>query len=294
MVKLRRIASRAVPAALGLGLVLASTGAAAQNYANSAKGYANVFTGLVNNWANVDTGQLTQPLLPFAATALPNMQPDVDASLSGQVATGRISFQAAADAGYDSYGGAGTISMSAAWSDTLTLQSASLPAGTSVSLQFTLVLSGALGISGDQDVPAHIQDANSADLVASMSPQVSLANPQLVEGGILQGGTFGSGPDFPAGSYSTLGASNVGSSFQLSGDVSYYVVASSGQVSPLVQSFISGTAMVYVTVLTPGVTVASASGYDYAPAAVPEPPAAALWLAGLAGMAGLARRRVRF
>lgn len=50
------------------------------------------------------------------------------------------------------------------------------------------------------------------------------------------------------------------------------------------------SATLYVEALTEGATVHSLSGHDYAPLAVPEPQALALWLCGLVGVAAAARR----
>ena len=291
-------ATSMVALAYALALAAGCPTAGAASYSNSAQGYANVFTGLVNNSVFVagspsGTGPLNQPSVPVMLAPAPSVAPGITATLAGSAATARLMLAAdtLADWSQTDGGGAGTVSVSLNWADTLTLVSSVLPAGSPVSLQFTLVLEGSSALSGDNNTAAHIQDPSSSDIVASLSAGVSLGSPVVVEAGILQGGQFGSGTSFPAGRYGTQGASSVGSSFDLSGGLQSFVVASSSSASPQVHSLLSGTAMAFVSVLTPGVTLESASGHDYAPAlTVPESPAAALMGLGLLVLGARVRR----
>ena len=54
-------------------------------------------------------------------------------------------------------------------------------------------------------------------------------------------------------------------------------------------SLVIGSAYMTIEALTPGVTLSSASSYNYAP--VSEPGTWALWLSGLAALGAMARRR---
>jgi len=286
-----------IDALLCLGLITAALPfeAGALPYDVQARGYVEAFPGLDNSdtWiagSNTGTGLLMQPSYGYSLSLTANSdQGTQNAGSSGTVAPGSIAFSSTASSRGN--GGNGADSIALDWSDTVTLVSA-LPAGTPVTLRYTLVVDGSLAVNGDHNAAAHIQDPGSADVVIGLTPGIAGVQPLVLEAGILDGNLFGSASVFPGGRYALVGQAGSGSSFSFSVDLESFVNASSSDASPSPDSFAQGSIRLYVDTLTPGVTLVSASGVSYASPA-PGPAAWAMLLPGLGLLAAAARRRTR-
>jgi len=261
-------------------LLLPPNDARAGSYYVEARGYVQGFTGAQNNLTYINgnyqgTGNLAQQVYNFNLVQSAYGEAAIaSAILGGYVSPGAIGTSATSQ-GLGVGGAEGIISAALTWGDTLTLLSTSLPKGTPINLQFTLALSGNLGVTGDNFYVNHIQDPNSAIFQAGLSVFLPGAGSITATGGLLDGTTFGYPPNFPAGLYTMSAIAQVGDSFAISGYANSSTVAYSGTLSPEVTAFVDAehTSRVFVQVLTPGVTLESASGATYAPAAaaVPEP-----------------------
>ena len=269
------------------------------------------FTGLLNNQTPLNTGTLQQTAYSFdinqsASTDVPICGGSPQTCLTGNetgtgAATGSVTPGAihlsliststtnpttpTVLGNSNPLGAEGQAQASIAWTDTITIVSSTLAPGTAVSLRFTLSLHGSLGVSGDNLAAAHIQDANSADVVATLSPGVQLATPLVESGGIVQGGTFDGNPNFPAGDFTTIGLAFVGTPFTISGSMDGLTQANteaSANTSD-VTSFLNAmnTAETFIDILTPGASLQSASGSTYDRVSVPEPSTLALSVATL-------------
>jgi MYXO-CTERM domain-containing protein len=154
------------------------------------------------------------------------------------------------------------------WWDTVTLTSSTLPAGTTVDVQFRLDL------DATTVVPSQ----------AAPTPYTKL------------GASFDFyGPDLTAFTSGTSSASSIvhlvlNKSFDVGGII--YAGTRAADFETLDYGEATGVAHFYIDVLTPGASLVSASGQDYSfsAAPVPKPENYAMFLAGL-GLLGWVRRR---
>jgi hypothetical protein len=181
-------------------------------------------------------------------------------------------------------GSGGAARLRDAWSDLFTITSGALPAGTPVALRLTVVLDATL------QVPS---TAGSARAAANFA-QAGWDAPWITGVELRMGGSGGQPPGLLSGSHSNSAevGSFVGSSLHLIGQLglSANYAAPAGVSSAYAGAQVAGQARYFVDLLTPGASLSTASGFDYA-TPVPEPAAAALWLAGLLALGWRLRRR---
>lgn len=214
------------------------------------------------------------------------------ATVLGQTAQfGRLAGQLSAgsqmpDVGYN--GSGGSARLRDAWSDLFTIAASSLAAGTPVTLKLTVQLDVSM-LAIDPDGSAGPATATGRAVAAFHHGGWDAP---WITGLELRTGS-GQEHDRLDGVFrnSTLLNTTVGETLPLVGDLSLNVNhASSKQAREWSSSYTYGTARHWVDVLTPGVTISTASGFDYA-SPVPEPQAWALMLAGLCAVGLGARRR---
>jgi len=191
--------------------------------------------------------------------------------------------------GFSGFSDAGDADTTASFQDLLTVSSASLPVGTSCTIEFSMPVDGTLstnnGLQSIADVAASfsVSDLNGHTQTTSYNEEE--------KNGVITGG--GSNPPF---SFSAV----VGEVLQINGSLQSIAGAADNLANPTGEatSDYSNTAHYYADPVTPGVTLVSASGHDYsAPAPVPEA-STTVSLGALLGLGGLAlavraRRRSR-
>ena len=170
--------------------------------------------------------------------------------------------------------GAGSASLDGMWWDTFTVTSDTLPFGTPVELSVRV-------------------DLDALVMASAFAP----APYTRAQAGLTYGGRDGPGMAF-ASTQDGFSLSNSGSRVQVVGQtfVLYGRLLAfsdtSWQVGPDAGS-VNASARYFVDILTPGASYTTASGHDYSLSPVPDAPAWAAWLAGLALLGGWRQHTTR-
>ncbi len=252
---------------------------------------------------------------------------DVAGAASGraEVTPGRIALQAlgSGTGSYTSAGfaqlandGSGGVTTSGSFEDWLVFDVAGMPAGTAILIDTAVQLTASPSLVGNLVGGGWGRGSLRYTFTAQLyQPQGYWAHgfqdyPMYPAERYYDGGTLNVVRDL-AGTYlhpatlvwtglpTRLTMSLELAAFGRGGSYCYYGcgVASVGAVDAIAQAAlswqgVSGVTLLDGTVVPAGsLSIQSASGFDYSVSAVPEPPAALLWLAGGACVAGLVRRR---
>jgi len=187
-------------------------------------------------------------------------------------------------------GGKATESVTLGWGDQITFNAPGMALGTPISVLFALSLDGSISILGDT-YPTNAQDPNMAVFSGFLNTPFGTLQGA---GGVSPGRQpYGRGLGFPNGIQSLTATVLSGQTYRLSGGLSMAAVAASAYYAAGVTSGVdaSNTALVGITVLTPGATFTSASGYGYLLPQTTTPEPAPLALLALGGALLLAARR---
>jgi hypothetical protein len=181
--------------------------------------------------------------------------------------------------------------------DELRFFSSTLPAGTDVSFELTGILHSTIAAdqAGDLD-PSSLPRAFAAMRITAYLPGGhEVQSPP----GAFYHSSNGDGSDLMTVTqvvHTTLGGPDIGlvTDFQISAYAELDVLPGIPYTQTVRQTVdASDTGLIVIKVLTPGVSFASDSGYNYAPPApVPEPASWTLFVAGL-GVVGASLRRLR-
>lgn len=298
----------------------------AQTFWVSATGYARGLTGTIGGThldyiggSQSGTGKLSQSVYAFTADGSVTTTPCVSvvtapgvvsclpstvsasAALTGSVAPGTIHVSATTGAGVSGgpfsdylgntitpeYSSEGTTQLGLQWADAITFTG--LPAGTPISVVFTMALDGTLGATSANGATGQ----NTADFFAYLNNPVSALNAGGEAGYASPSGTDQIG--FPDGIYRATGTVYSGQTYTLSGGVTLATRAwAHSPDDPTGAAYIdaSNTVQNFIDVLTPGASFTSASGALYSQATTtPEPETVQLMASGLLLLGGFARLR---
>jgi len=183
------------------------------------------------------------------------------------------------------------------WSDTATIVSDTLAAGTGVDLRFTLRMDSQIDLAG---APVVCLDSSNR---AYADSRFTLGNPGAIalsmkhdtcpygwsnSAASLVTTGLGSSSNEISGIYHTT----VGQAVPIGGWLSTYTSANAYSAKPDMAAWATANSSFYVDVVTSGAGYTTASGASYA-SPVPVPGAVWLLASGLAGLAGFARRNLR-
>jgi len=183
------------------------------------------------------------------------------------------------------------------WSDTATIVSDTLAAGTGVDLRFTLRMDSQIDLAG-----AAISCLDSSNRAFADS-RFTLGSPGAIALTMKHDTcAYGASSSATTLSITGLGSSSneisrlfhttVGQAVPIGGWLSTYTKANAYSAKPDMTAWATANSSFYVDVVTSGAGYTTASGASYA-SPVPVPGAVWLLASGLAGLAGFARRNLR-